>query len=307
MNKRGLELLARTAARDARDLSLASVAFVFFVITLVVPMGAIKWVVGFLARHIGIRIPRYERVGMRNLAIAFPEKPLEERRAILAQSWDNMARTAVEYFFIDRIWDFDPAAIRPGRIEIAGVDQFVKLASDDKPAIILSAHLANWELPMVAAARHGLDAAALYARPRNRWIARMVMSRRRAVMGELVESEPGAMHRLARMLEGGRHLGLLADQYYETGPDIMMFGHATRANPIFARLARLVDCPVHCVRVVRLRGDRFRIELGEELRLPRDAGGRVDIAAAAQMVSDIIEGWVRENPGQWLWAHRRWR
>jgi KDO2-lipid IV(A) lauroyltransferase len=26
-----------------------------------------------------------------------------------------------------------------------------------------------------------------------------------------------------------------------------------------------------------------------------------------QMMTDIIEGWVREHPEQWLWLHRRWR
>jgi KDO2-lipid IV(A) lauroyltransferase len=26
-----------------------------------------------------------------------------------------------------------------------------------------------------------------------------------------------------------------------------------------------------------------------------------------QMVTTIIEGWVREHPEQWLWLHRRWR
>jgi len=26
-----------------------------------------------------------------------------------------------------------------------------------------------------------------------------------------------------------------------------------------------------------------------------------------QAVTDVIEGWVREYPDQWLWLHRRWR
>ncbi len=120
-------------------------------------------------------------------------------------------------------------------------------------------------------------------------------------------SGPGALHRLARALEAGSHVGLLVDQYHDRGPTISLFGHPTKANPIFARLARQIDCPVHTVRVVRLPGDRFRIELGEKLDLPRDANGRIDVAAASQMVGAIIEGWVREHPGQWLWVHRRWR
>jgi Kdo2-lipid IVA lauroyltransferase/acyltransferase len=26
-----------------------------------------------------------------------------------------------------------------------------------------------------------------------------------------------------------------------------------------------------------------------------------------QIITDVIEGWVREYPEQWLWLHRRWR
>jgi lauroyl/myristoyl acyltransferase len=26
-----------------------------------------------------------------------------------------------------------------------------------------------------------------------------------------------------------------------------------------------------------------------------------------QAVHDVIEGWIREYPEQWLWIHRRWR
>ncbi len=307
MNGRRILILANAIFRTVRDMAVALVALLFFGITFVLPQRIIVRATGFLARVIGMRMPQLYRNGMHNLALAFPEKTPAEHRAILRQSWDNMGRTAAEYFFIKQIWDFDPAARQPGQIEISGEEIFIRLASDNKPAIILAAHLANWELPMIAAERHGLDATALYARPRNRWIAGMVTARRQSSMNSLVMSGPGALQRLARALEAGSHLGLLIDQYFIGGPVINMFGHSTAANPIFARLARLFECPVHMVRVIRLPGDRFRVELGEELILPRDGNGRVDITASLQMAANVIEGWVREHPEQWLWVHRRWR
>jgi KDO2-lipid IV(A) lauroyltransferase len=33
----------------------------------------------------------------------------------------------------------------------------------------------------------------------------------------------------------------------------------------------------------------------------------VDVDATTQAINDIIAGWIREHPGQWLWQHRRWR
>ena len=35
--------------------------------------------------------------------------------------------------------------------------------------------------------------------------------------------------------------------------------------------------------------------------------GRVDVPATTQMITSIVEGWIREHPDQWLWFHRRWR
>jgi KDO2-lipid IV(A) lauroyltransferase len=78
-------------------------------------------------------------------------------------------------------------------------------------------------------------------------------------------------------------------------------------NPLLARFARLFECPVHGSRVIRLPDGRYRFEVTDALDLPRDRDGKVDVAASMQMVTAMVESWVREYPEQWLWIHRRWR
>ena len=62
------------------------------------------------------------------------------------------------------------------------------------------------------------------------------------------------------------------------------------------------------MRVVRLPDrNRFRVELTEAIEPVRDAEGKIDVAGTMQAITDVVEGWVREHPEQWLWLHRRWR
>jgi len=59
---------------------------------------------------------------------------------------------------------------------------------------------------------------------------------------------------------------------------------------------------------VRLPGGRFRVELTPPLDLPpRLPDTAADETAIMDRVNAVLEGWIRENPGQWLWMHRRWR
>ena len=49
-----------------------------------------------------------------------------------------------------------------------------------------------------------------------------------------------------------------------------------------------------------------RLEITDELVLPRDKDGDIDVRGTTELVTNIIEDWVREYPEQWLWMHRRW-
>jgi KDO2-lipid IV(A) lauroyltransferase len=89
---------------------------------------------------------------------------------------------------------------------------------------------------------------------------------------------------------------------------VVFFGRRAKANPLAAQLARLTGAKIHGVRVWRLPdGNHFGGELTDEIEPVRDAKGEIDLQATMQAITNVIEGWVREHPEQWLWLHRRWR
>ncbi|MBY0331001.1 MAG: lipid A biosynthesis lauroyl acyltransferase [Acetobacteraceae bacterium] len=263
----------------------------------------------WVARTLGPLFPAH-RVALDNIRHAFPDKSAAEHRAILRQAWDNLGRVACEYVHMDRMWDFDPERPNHGRIQAseATVARYVALAEDGKPALIFAAHLANWEIPAVAAAKHGLASAVLYRTPNNARIAADIVALRMPIMGRLIAASPAAPVRMMEALDEGLHVGMLIDQRFGRGPRVPFFGRLAASNPLLPRLARrFPDVPVHGARVIRQPGGRFLLELTERIELPRAASGQVDIDSATALLNRIVEDWIREHPGQWLWMHRRWR
>jgi KDO2-lipid IV(A) lauroyltransferase len=264
--------------------------------------------IGGIARRIGPRLPN-SAIARNNLKASFPEKTNEEIETIVRGVWENLGRVAGEFVHLPKMWDYNPENPNTGRIEFTPrtAELYNLLRDDGKPAIFVSAHLANWELPAVAAFAHGLDTAVVYKAPTNRGFAELVRETRTGAMAELISSERHSVFTMTKVLQEGRHLGLVVDQHFTGGVQVTMFGRPALASPLPARLARNVECPVHAVRAVRLPNNRFRMELSEELQLPRDAEGKIDINAATQKISDVFERWIRDTPEQWLWLHRRWR
>lgn len=261
---------------------------------------------GALTRHAGPWLPAH-RTAVANLRMVFPYKDEAAIQALAREAWDNLGRTGAEYAHLHTLFDHDEADPDSRRMEVEGVEHFESLREDGQPGLIFSAHLANWELPAICAAKYGLDATAIFRPPNDAATARLVQEIRRETMGGLAASGQGAVFSMQGVVERGGHLGQLIDQHFTRGVVVEFFGKPVLANPLLAKLARHYECPVHGVRVVRRPGVRFKLELTPPLDLPRDAAGAIDVQGATQAMTRVVEEWVRENPGQWLWMHRRWR
>jgi KDO2-lipid IV(A) lauroyltransferase len=288
-----------------RDWLIAQIIFLSLKLLRLIPMETAGKYFERFARWLGPKLKRHQ-VAMENLERAFPEKSPDEREKIANDSWAQIARTLLEYGYLDKIFDVDVNNPGAGRIEFKNAEQFTKLRDDGLPAIIFTGHLANFELLPMAAAKFDLEILSMYRTPNNKYAASRVADARKQLARNLVASREGASFQLMSALQRGDHVGVLVDQKFRRGIQVPFFGHDAPSNPLLAKLARRYGCPVHGARTIRLPDGRFRLEITDELVLPRTSDGEIDIRGTTELVAGVIEGWVREHPEQWLWIHRRW-
>jgi KDO2-lipid IV(A) lauroyltransferase len=272
-----------------------------------VPLGVTSNVAAWLLRTVGPLL-REHRIGRAQLTAAFPEKSPDEIERILRGAWDNLGRVAAEFAHIDELWDYDRLH-GAGRIMRSDDSEKIalRLRDDGKPALVFAAHVGNWELPAIAARMYGLDTTVLYRRPNLKAVADAVAQARAGCMGTLLPTTMDAPVKLADALDRGSHVAMLVDQWYGPGVPVTFFGRKTLANQTIARLARHVECPIHGIRAVRRPDGRLQVLVTEAIEPKRDAEGKIDVEATMQVITSVVEGWVREHPEQWLWLHRRWR
>jgi Kdo2-lipid IVA lauroyltransferase/acyltransferase len=263
---------------------------------------------GGLLRKVGPHLKEH-RLGRDNLRAAFPEKSEAEIERILQGVWDNLGRVAAEFVHLDEFHIAEDGSDDPNAIVIepAALERCRRLIGD-RASLNFACHTANWEMSAVVAKLLGADPAVLYRRPNIRAVSDAVIKLRAGVTGRMIPSGLDAPVRLARLLQQGVHVGMLVDQHYTKGVDVTFFGRTCKANPLIAHLARQVECPIYGLRIIRLPDrNRFGGDITEPIIPPRDAEGRIDVQGTMQAITEVIEGWVREHPDQWLWLHRRWR
>ncbi|MGA7958271.1 MAG: lipid A biosynthesis lauroyl acyltransferase [Xanthobacteraceae bacterium] len=264
---------------------------------------------GALMRKIGPLFKEH-RIGRKQLRAAFPEKSAAEIEAILSGVWDNLGRIAIEFAHLDDFCVEGFGRQTPDVITYPpeSKERYDWITKSGKATIGFAAHLANWELPGVGAKLIGVKSAVLYRRPNIGAVNDVIVKLREPLMGELIATGLDAPVRLARLLQSGIHVGMLADQHYSKGVEVTFFGRPCLANPLIAMLARQTELPIYGMRVVRKEdGNSFWGEVSDPVEPVRDAGGRVDIRGTTQAITTVIEGWIRQHPEQWLWLHRRWR
>lgn len=266
----------------------------------VLPMEAAAGLGAFVLGRVGPLLS-LDRIADTNLRRAFPEKTEGKIRTIKAGMWRNLGRTLGEFAHLS-----DLRAEVDSRVEIVGLEHVEAMMRTGGPAVMLSAHMANWEILGAVADHVGLTLDMVYRAPNNPLISRLLEGRKLNRDSRMIPKGKDGAREIMRSMKERRFLGMLVDQKMNDGVEARFFGMPAMTAGAFAPLARRFGCPILMARIERLEGSRFRITVTPPLTVPETGDAAADQAALVQMVNDTLEAWIRERPEQWLWVHRRW-
>lgn len=271
--------------KNLRYLGEALAIHILFLIFKVLPARAASNLGGWLGRKIGPRLAA-SRKAVRHLETSLPDIDVHEA---IADMWDNLGRTIAEYPHLKTLIE---------RAEIRGY-----LPDNHKQFIFFSGHLANWEMSATGM-MHFFDVTPhlVYRAPNNPYVQNL-LDECRSLKGQIStipKSTKGARD-MVRALQNGESLGILIDQKYNEGIEADFFGQPAMTSAAFVQLAQKYDLPLIPVRPERVSGSQFRITVYPPI--PTKDRTAEDVVADAHA---LLETWIAERPGQWLWLHRRW-
>lgn len=235
---------------------------------------------------------------LEHLQLAMPERA-DEHAAIVAGMWRHLGRVTAEAFHIDRLIDDQD------RLDVPEIYDALRPVTKDG-VIMATPHLGNWEIGAAVARRAGLSVCGVYQKLHNPIVERRLKAMRMAgYPSGLFAKGPRLGPKLIALARQGSAVGLVADLREKRGVKVNFFGQPAFATPLPAMLARLSGRPLIAGAVVRTEGVHFRALL-EPIDVPTTADRDEDIQIATQRLHDVFEDWIRQQPSQWMWTHRKW-
>lgn len=249
-------------------------------------------------------VPRDRAICDYQLQLVYPELHPRERKRLARRTFQNLGMTLWEMLATPRI---RREVDRWLHLEDGAVLQ--EAHAEGKGVILITGHMANWELLGIALQRLRVPAQAVARTLVNTPLNDLVIKHRESDYLRIVQrGSEGSARQLLSCLKQGDVLLLVIDHDVEV-PSVFVdfFGMPANTPRAAASLALRLGVPVVSGFDRRLADGTHRIRFR---RISPPKGIRNDqegIQRYTQVFSDAIEAHIRECPEQWTWNHRRWK
>lgn len=196
-----------------------------------------------------------------------------------------------------------------GNTEVVGREHMDNALARGHGAILLVAHIGNWEALGAFMTRIIRPTRVLVKPLANPGVERYIRERRRANGLLAIErrNKGDGARAVIRALKHNEVVAFILDQARPGEPFLPFFGEPAKTNTSLAAIWKRYPVPVVPGYIERLGVGRHRVHLLPSVSMSNSDRDQMDVLALSQRFNLEIEKLIRACPHQFLWQHDRWK
>jgi len=263
-----------------------------------------SWLGCRLGDVLSVVLPGRRRRALANLGRAFPELSARDRQRLCRGFYHHLGQMVIELCGL-LTWPLERTL---SAITVDGREHLEAVMATTGRALLLTAHIGNWELLAVAHRLTGFQLA-IVVRPLDSGLLDVLARFWRAKTGVELIDKRGATRPVLAALRRGNIVGVLLDQNAARREAVFVpfFGVPASTSRSLAVLSLRTRTPILPVFIRREGWGRHRAIIHPPLP---DSGPNAAPRAVVELTmhcTAAIEAAIREAPEQWFWMHDRWR
>ncbi|TAL88448.1 MAG: acyltransferase [Candidimonas sp.] len=238
-----------------------------------------------------------------NLARCFPDRPPSEQEAWLQRHFYLLAQSVVDRGLF---W-FGPSATIKNTVNISGLEHLEQLLAAKRRIIMLAPHFIALDAAATRLSQFLRQSATLYTPQSDNDVDYLVREGRSRFNDVRLVSRHDGVRGLIRQLRAGIPIYYLPDMDFgrKGAMFVPFFGIQAATIPATAQIAKTwgaVVVPV--VSQLDPETGRYNVQVLPPLD---DFPGEQTLEQATVRINQLIEHWVRPDPAQYYWVHRRFK
>ena len=250
--------------------------------------------------HLFIKVDR--RTVRANLKAIFPDKQLSEIESIRSEMFINFARYLVDFF---RFPLLNQANIK-NVFRLVNQHYLEQALANGKGAIIVSAHLGNWELGGIGLALAGYPIGVVVLSHQHKRVDEFFNLRRKE-KGVIVMPLGNAVKDCLSLLRQNKAIALIGDRTFDSSAvELDFFGLKSHLPKGPAILSLKTGAPIVLAFTPRCPDGSYQLIFEKAIAFVPSGNRDKDIIELSNRYKTVIENYIKCYPEQWFMFRKFW-
>ena len=270
--------------------------YIFFITSRIIGLKLSRNLFSFIFIKFG-KFFKSQKIIIQNLERITKNLNNNNKEKVIEKMWSNYGKTFIEYVHLNYFRK------NSNHIEIVNKDIIKDLIKNNKKAIFISGHFANYELMSMELTKLNLKLATIY-RPLNNIFLNpfMVYLRKKFVCKNQIKKGLNGVKHSLNYMKKNYSIALMVDQRLSEGVRLPFFNELASTTSLPAQLAIKFKCDIIPIYISRKDDDKFKMEIMKPIKINSNKKDEI-----TKQINEVLEKLIIRDPSQWILTHNRWK